>query len=52
VLEGLHSQRKISRSEERGYTASSEQAPRRPQRRDEASEEELRIPGSKKKYYN
>jgi len=52
VLEGLHSQRKISRNEERGYTASAEQAPRRPQRRDEPSEEELRIPGAKKKYYN
>jgi magnesium chelatase subunit I len=52
VLEGLCAQKKISRSEERGYTAGSEQAARRPARREEAMDEEIRIPGGKKKYYN
>jgi len=51
VLEGLYAQKKISRSEERGYGAA-ESAPRRSQRRDEVSlDEEIRMPG-KKKYYN
>jgi len=51
VLEGLYAQKKISRSEERGYGAA-ESAPRRTQRRDEVSlDEEIRMPG-KKKYYN
>jgi magnesium chelatase subunit I len=53
VLEGLCAQRKISRSDERGYAAATEPAPRRAPRRDEPSlEEEVRIPGAKKKYYN
>jgi magnesium chelatase subunit I len=52
VLEGLYAQKKISRSEERGYAAN-EAAPRRPSRRDEASlDEEIRLPTGKKKYYN
>ncbi|HZR22716.1 MAG TPA: sigma 54-interacting transcriptional regulator [Vicinamibacterales bacterium] len=52
VLEGLCAQKKISRSDERGYSAA-EAAPRRPSRREEQSlEDEIRIPGSKKKYYN
>jgi len=52
VLEGLYAQKKISRSDERGYMAA-EAAPRRSARREEQNvEEELRIPGSKKKYYN
>ncbi len=52
VLEGLYAQKKISRSEERGYSAA-DAAPRRPSRRDEqALDEEIRIPSSKKKYYN
>jgi magnesium chelatase subunit I len=52
VLEGLYAQKKISRSEERGYSAA-EGAPRRPARReDQTLDEEIRIPGSKKKYYN
>ncbi|HZP48076.1 MAG TPA: hypothetical protein VFB07_06070 [Vicinamibacterales bacterium] len=52
VLEGLTAQKKISRSEERGYSAT-EAAPRRQPRRDEpAMDEEIRIPGGKKKYYN
>jgi magnesium chelatase subunit I len=52
VLEGLYAQKKISRSEERGYGAA-EAAPRRGQRREEAAlDEEIRLPGNKKKYYN
>ena len=51
VLEGLYAQKKISRSEERGYTAGSDAAPRRQARREEL-DEEIRIPGGKKKYYN
>jgi magnesium chelatase subunit I len=52
VLEGLYAQKKISRSDERGYAAN-EAAPRRPSRREEsASEEEIRMPTGKKKYYN
>jgi magnesium chelatase subunit I len=53
VLEGLCAQKKISRSDERGYAASAEPAPRRGQKREEpVLEEELRLPGGKKKYYN
>jgi magnesium chelatase subunit I len=53
VLEGLYAQKKISRSEERGYSAA-EAAPRRSSgRRDEvAMDEDVRMPNSKKKYYN
>jgi magnesium chelatase subunit I len=52
VLEGLCAQKKISRSDERGYAAA-ESAPRRPTRREEQQlEEELQIPRGKKKYYN
>jgi magnesium chelatase subunit I len=52
VLEGLYAQKKISRSDERGYGAA-ETAPRRGQRREEVTlDEEIRMPGSKKKYYN
>jgi magnesium chelatase subunit I len=52
VLEGLYAQKKISRSDERGYAASVD-APRRPARREEpAMDEEIRFPGGKKKYYN
>jgi magnesium chelatase subunit I len=53
ILEGLYAQKKIGRTDERGYTASAEAAPRRTSRREEAAlEEEIRIPGGKKKYYN
>jgi magnesium chelatase subunit I len=52
VLEGLCAQKKISRSEERGYSAGSEPAARRPARREESIDEEIRIPTGKKKYYN
>jgi magnesium chelatase subunit I len=53
VLEGLYAQRKISRSDERGYSAGTESAaPRRGRREEPTMEEEMRIPGGKKKYYN
>ncbi len=52
VLEGLCAQKKISRSDERGYAAVSEPTPRRAARRDEPVDEEVRIPSGKKKYYN
>jgi magnesium chelatase subunit I len=53
VLEGLCAQKKISRSDERGYAAA-DSAPRRPaSRREEPSmEEEIQMPRGKKKYYN
>jgi len=52
ILEGLYAQKKISRSDERGYAAA-EAAPRRSARREEQQiDEEIRIPGTKKKYYN
>ena len=53
ILEGLYAQKKISRSEERGYSASTEAAPRRGARREEPTlDEEIRMPAGKKKYYN
>jgi magnesium chelatase subunit I len=52
VLEGLCAQKKISRSDERGYAAA-DSTPRRPTRREEQQlEEELQLPRGKKKYYN
>jgi magnesium chelatase subunit I len=53
ILEGLCAQKKISRSDERGYAAA-DTTPRRPARREEPPlEEELQMPrGNKKKYYN
>ena len=52
VLEGLYAQRKISRSEERGYSAA-EQPPRRAARREEpVIDESLPFQTGKKKYYN
>jgi magnesium chelatase subunit I len=53
ILEGLYAQKKIARSEERGYHAA-EQQPRRPTRQTDPSlEEGLPLPGTgKKKYYN
>jgi magnesium chelatase subunit I len=53
VLEGLYAQKKISRSDDRGYSAA-EAAPRRSARREEPTlDEEIRMPTSgKKKYYN
>src|SRR5258705_665452 len=53
ILEGLYAQKKISRSDERGYSAAEAAAPRRGARREEpAIDEELRMPAGKKKYYN
>ncbi|MBZ5556727.1 MAG: sigma 54-interacting transcriptional regulator [Acidobacteriia bacterium] len=52
VLEGLCAQRKISRSDDRGYAAAEQQQRRAPRREEPAMEEEIRIPGNKKKYYN
>jgi magnesium chelatase subunit I len=53
VLEGLYAQRKISRSDERGYSAGTETStPRRGRREEPTLEEEIRFPGGKKKYYN
>jgi len=52
VLEGLYAQKKISRSEERGYSGA-ESAPRRTARRDDVTiDDDIRMPNSKKKYYN
>ena len=53
VLEGLYAQKKISRSDERGYSAAEPRtAPRRTRREEPALDEEIRIPSGKKKYYN
>jgi magnesium chelatase subunit I len=53
ILEGLYAQKKISRSEDRGYSAAESAAPRRGARRDEPTiDEEIRMPAGKKKYYN
>jgi len=52
VLEGLYAQKKISRSDERGYVAA-EAAPRRARREEQqAFDEPMTMPGAKKKYYN
>src|SRR3954462_9196932 len=52
VLEGLYAQKKISRTEERGYSGA-EAAPRRNNRREEGTlDDDIRVPNSKKKYYN
>jgi magnesium chelatase subunit I len=52
VLEGLYAQKKISRTDERGYSGA-EAAPRRNNRREEMSiDDDIRLPNSKKKYYN
>jgi magnesium chelatase subunit I len=53
VLEGLCAQKKISRNEERGYTSAGETTPRRPTRLEEQMlQDDMRVPGGKKKYYN
>ncbi len=53
ILEGLYAQKKISRNEDRGYSAAEAAAPRRGARREEpALDEEIRMPAGKKKYYN
>jgi magnesium chelatase subunit I len=50
VLEGLYSQKKISRSAEWRYQASEQ--PRRPQRPQAAIEDDFPVAGRKKNYYN
>ena len=53
VLEGLYAQKKISRSDERGYSAAEASAPRRSRREEPAADDNVPLPaGSKKKYYN
>jgi magnesium chelatase subunit I len=53
VLEGLHAQRKIGRTDEAGYTAATETPRRTPRREDPELDEGLPIPaGTKKRYYN
>ncbi len=55
VLEGLAAQKKISRNDERGYTADKEQQTSRRSRREEppTDDDEFQVPGRKnKKYYN
>lgn len=54
VLEGLHAERKIGREGERGYVAGTEPARRPAPRREErvSEDDEIRLPGGKKKYYN
>jgi magnesium chelatase subunit I len=52
VLEGLYAQRKISRTDDRRYSAA-ESAPRQRSRREEpAMDDTIPMPGGKKKYYN
>ena len=52
VLEGLYAQRKISRSDDRRYSAA-ESAPRQRSRREEpAMDDTIPMPSGKKKYYN
>jgi len=52
VLEGLYAQKKISRNDDRGYSAA-ETSPRRGPRREEPMiDENFPMPGGKKKYYN
>ena len=53
VLEGLCAQRKISRSDDRGYMAGTESTPKSRGRREEPTlDDDFRMPGGKKKYYN
>ena len=53
VLEGLCAQRKISRSEDRGYMAGTESTPKSRGRREEPTlDDDFRMPSGKKKYYN
>ena len=53
VLEGLYAQKKISRSDERGYAAERNRAAATQSRREETTiDEEIRLPTGKKSYYN
>ena len=51
ILEGLCAQKKISRSDDRGYSAA-DVAPKRARREEPIMDEEIRMPAGKKKYYN
>jgi magnesium chelatase subunit I len=51
ILEGLHAQKKIGRTDE-GYAASADAAPRRQRHEEPRLDEEVLRPGGKKKYYN
>ena len=51
ILEGLHAQKKIGRTDE-GYAASADAAPRRARHDEPRLDEEVLRPGGKKKYYN
>jgi magnesium chelatase subunit I len=52
ILEGLYAQKKIGRSDERGYSAAEASTRRAPRREEPMIDESFQIPGSKKKYYN
>src|SRR5207244_5291309 len=52
VLEGLYAQKKIGRSDERGYSAAEPATPRRGRREETQVDEGFPMPGGKKKYYN
>src|SRR5262249_26794871 len=52
VLEGLHAQKKIGRSDARGTPAAEPSAPRRRRRDEPQMDEGFPMPGGKKKYYN
>jgi magnesium chelatase subunit I len=53
ILEGLYAQKKITRSEERGYHAAEQQSRRPPRQTETSLDDSLPMPSSgKKKYYN
>jgi magnesium chelatase subunit I len=52
VLEGLYAQKKISRTDDRGYSAAESSPRRTTQRAEPPVEESFQLPGGKKKYYN
>jgi magnesium chelatase subunit I len=52
VLEGLYAQKKIGRSDERGYLAAEPATPRRGRREEPSVDEGFPMPAGKKKYYN
>src|SRR5689334_2638617 len=53
VLEGLYAQKKISRTDDRGYAAAEAATPRRSRREESPADDPVQLPsGSKKKYYN
>jgi magnesium chelatase subunit I len=52
ILEGLYAQKKISRSEDRGYHAAEQQRRQASRTAERDLDEGLPLPGGKKKYYN